>query len=293
MAEYTTIGELDDAVFPLDDDKDLIEIEQPAQSPAGRKIAISDIVYHPVLTIRDRGYVSGFDIYKVGNQEICIRPGVRYYTNGTLETVIEKTDFQSIAADVIDTLTASKWYGVFLSSAGVVSINTTPLVGTSAQRPTDNFYGWNDGDNDKYRHDRQGYYDGNNLCIGCIYLDASKYVTYIINNYSGTDEIGVNANGNWKRDRITQECWRTGISIDVSTIMNYNIGTYGCSLYTGNSSVVFPVTFYEAPILTPGSERRMNSYAVLTESGFDFYAANTSSQNDTDHQYRAIGPWHA
>jgi hypothetical protein len=293
MAEYTTIGELDTASLPLTGDE-YIEVEQ---SLTGKKITVDNIIYHPVLTIRDRGYVSGFDIYKVGNQEICIRPGVRYYTNGTLETVIEKTDFQSIAADVIDTLTASKWYGVFLSSAGVVSINTTPLTGTSVQRPTDNFYGYVSGDNTKYRHDRQGHYDGNSLCIGCIYLDASKHVTYIINNYSGTDEIGECERGSWKR---------FGGNAHYSHHLSIVASGTPASV-TDTVSRDFPFPFTQTPYFSGGVSIRQSGltgnvlivsytgYPTTTSMRHTIYDSDGSGLIDGTYYYDVtyVGPWHA
>lgn len=296
MAEYTTASQLDETPLPLDGTENLYVEPLILGERKGRRCTTNDIIYHPVLTVRDRGYVSGFDIYKVGNQEICIRPGVRYYTNGTLETVIEKTDFQSIDSTVINALTASKWYGVFLNYDGVVAIDATPLTGAASVRPSDSFYGWVDGDNTKYRHDRQGYYNGDYLCIGCIYLDGSKYVTYIINQLSGSDEIGENSLGTWGRRGKIQTVTRQAAGSLACATAQGSIYRSASAINGGN----WPVELLSIDTFTANCEGYFDwivpdtTWTVTGATPGSWFLQNGSSA--ASHQYilrfSAEGHWH-
>jgi hypothetical protein len=216
------------------DPNDLMELQQ---SGVNKKLELSALW----------GLCKGFNtlsIYKSATTTTTIKPGNIHINDGTDNYMLESTTFSNITISG-----ATGWS--FITATPALLFTQRAAAGAVTDRPTSTCYSYVDGANTGFNHLKAGYYySEDERIIGAVYWSGSA-ILYVINNGSGSDEIGENSRGGWKRENKNQKCY-------------YRLQANGASAITWT----YPVAFVggpnsdNIPILTHGIVRGASGVIV-------------------------------
>jgi hypothetical protein len=200
------------------------------------------------FNINIKGKKVGLEIYYAGSDDIRIRKGIICVNDGTSH-LIEFTSETSLTGE---SGFAAEWKFITIDDIGAIQLRSA--TGANTGRPTNSYYQLSG-----YDYDKKGYYyDADERIIGALWrVNATTY--YIINNFEGIMESGVNVEGYWSIG-INGElsCWGN----DTSSITNNS---------NGSVSISFPVSFKDTGYKT-------NAISTSTVGGSAWFPYSQSSK---------------
>ena len=257
------------------DPNDLMELQQAG---VNKKLELGD------LWVIAKG-LNTLSIYKSATATTTIRPGNIHINDGTDDYIRESTSFSTVNISG-----ATGWS--FITCTQALAFTQRSATGAVTSRPTATCYTYVDGADTGYNHTKAGYYySADERIIGAIYWDGSA-IQYVINNLSGSDEIGQNSYGTWERVGKKQSC-SYSFTTTPSTNSPNTFGSTSGNVYYDSDTWVYPVPYIATPAISGWSgsvSLSASAYPNTTQVGFQtwFAVSGTSVTNNV----RAEGYWH-
>lgn len=244
------------------------------------------------------GRKQGLEIYMTGATEtsVIVRPGALHINNGFQNRVLHIADFTTVD---LSGFTKATWVFITCDDSGTIRGRQSTGGAAITARPSDDVYGWVDGDNTKFKHHKQGYYWlENERIIGAVWIAVTTgYATYIINNGSGSDEVGENSRGQWER-RGRKQAVELSLSFASATGTSGAFGNTSGNQFYGSGTATFPLAFTVAPrcvcVVDDASSYGFTSnVGTVDVSSCIIYTCQAATQPAVPIRVYAKGYWHA